>query len=142
MSAFEVIKPASDIPVTIIKINERVNLSNTNELEAIARQEFENGMRNLILDLSATPSITSAGLRSIVVIYRLLSQAAPTGPTLSDTLNRPKKSPYFKLLCPTPEVRRILEIAAMDTRFEIYDELQPAIDSFAQATTPPQTPAP
>jgi anti-anti-sigma regulatory factor len=137
MTAFEVIKPAGDVPVTIIKIHERVNMGNTNELEAIARQEFEKGMRNLILDLSATPSITSAGLRSIVMIYRLLSQATPAGPTLSDALHRPKKSPYFKLLCPTPEVRRILEIAAMDTRFEIYDELQPALDSFAQPTTPP-----
>lgn len=137
MTAFEVIKPASDVPVTIIKIHERVNLGNTSELEAIARQEFESGMRNLILDLSATPSITSAGLRSIVMIYRLLSQAAPSERSLSDALNRPKKSPYFKLLCPTPEVRRILEIAAMDTRFEIYDELQPALDSFRQPTTPP-----
>lgn len=132
MSAFETYPAPGAEAVTILKVRERVNLSNSSELEAAARKAHDEGMRNLILDLSETPSISSAGLRSIVIIYRMLAgDAAPQSLPAAGGSNRSHISPAFKILNPTPDVRRILEIAGMSTRIEIYDDLDLAVASFS-----------
>lgn len=131
MSAFEVFPAPGAEKVTILKIRERVNLSNSDQLEAVARKAHDEGMRNLILDLSETPSITSAGLRSIVIIYKMLAgDAAPKVLTSAGVSATPQKSPAFKILNPSENVRRILDIAGISSRIEIFDDLDRALASF------------
>jgi anti-anti-sigma factor len=104
------------VPVTVLEIPGRVNLSNAEALEAEARQAYEHGARFMLLDMSATEAITSAGLRAILYIYKLLS----TGPEAGG----------LRLLCPSPEVQRVLRLAGFDRYLGIYSDRQTAIDSF------------
>ena len=41
-----------DPPVTVFRLQDRIGLDNFAELETITKREHENGMRNLVLDLS------------------------------------------------------------------------------------------
>jgi anti-anti-sigma factor len=66
--------------------------------------------------MSATEAITSAGLRAILYIYKLLSNSPGAG--------------GVKLLCPSAEVQRVLKVAGFDRYLEIYSDRQTAIDSF------------
>ena len=105
----------------------------SNQLEQAAREAYQQGNRNLLIDLSEVPSITSAGLRAILVIYKLLgserSNHVGSG-TSSGSTDQPAKSAYLKLLNVSPEVRKVLRIAGFEDYLEIYDDQDEAIASF------------
>jgi anti-anti-sigma factor len=106
------------VPVTVLELQGRVNLGNTLELENAARQAFNNGARDMLIDMSKAPSLTSAGIRSILVIHKMLSDKGQ------------EKSRHLKLLSPTPDVRKVLEIAGLLDYIEVFTSLEEALSSF------------
>jgi anti-anti-sigma factor len=120
-------------PVTILHVLDRINLGNVDQLEQAARAAVQQGDRNLLIDLTDVPSITSAGLRAILVIYKLLGSersdhvGSGAGTALPD---QPSKSAYLKLLNASSEVRKVLRIAGFDNYLEIYDDQDEAIASY------------
>ena len=72
----------------------------------------------LILDISKVDSFTSAGIRALLVIYKLL--AGEEG----------RSSQHVKLVSPTSYVREVLEVSGVADSIEIYDTLEEAIGSF------------
>ena len=103
------------ISVTIFQLQDRVNLGNFAELEQTAKDAYEAGMRDLVIDLSQTPSLTSIGVRAIVVIHRLLST---------------DKSKHLKLAGAIIPIREMLGIAGITQFIEIYDSVDEAVASF------------
>src|SRR3989337_4476052 len=73
MALLEISQKEGRVPVTVFQLQDRVNLGNFAELEQTAKDSYENGMRDLVIDLSETPSLTSIGVRALVVIHRMLS---------------------------------------------------------------------
>ena len=118
MSLVIVSKAEGRLPVTIFELQERVNLGNTAELEQAAREAYANETRDLILDISKVDSFTSAGIRALLVIYKLL--AGDEGRT----------SKHVKLVSPTRYVREVLGVAGVADFIEIYESLEEAIASF------------
>jgi anti-anti-sigma factor len=108
------------VPVTVLRVEGRINLGNAEELEAHARQAHANGARDMLVEMSQVPSITSAGLRSLLYAYKLVTGEAKSG----------GKSPHFKLLNPSPAVLKVLQTAGFDSYMDIHSELQEAVDSF------------
>ena len=49
-----------NIPVTIFQLQDRISLGNYKELEVAAQEAYENGMRNLVIDLSSSDSLTTS----------------------------------------------------------------------------------
>jgi anti-anti-sigma regulatory factor len=122
-------------PVTILRVLERINLGNAGQLEDAARVAYQEGHRNFLIDLTEVPSITSAGLRAILVIYKLLgsersNHASPVTSSLPP--DPPAKSAYLKLLNVAPEVRKVLRIAGFEDYLEIFNNLDEAIASFEE----------
>ena len=120
-------------PVTILRVMERINLGNVDQLEQAAREAYRQGNHNLIIDLGKVDSITSAGLRAILVIYKLLG-GENARPSYSNTAIRlpekPQKSASLKLMHVTPEVRNVLHIAGFEDYLEIYDSEAEALASY------------
>jgi anti-anti-sigma factor len=106
------------VPVTVFELQDRVNLGNTAEFEQAAREAYANGTRELVIDISKVDSFTSAGIRALLIIYKLLAG------------NEGKKSKHVKLVSPTSYVREVLEVAGVADSIEIYDSLEEAIASF------------
>src|SRR5687767_3225110 len=103
------------IPVTVFQLQDRVNLGNFSELEQTAKDAYEAGMRDLVIDLSQTPSLTSIGIRAIVVIHKLLST---------------DKGKHLKLAGAIVPIREMLGIAGITQFIEMYDTVDEAVASF------------
>ncbi len=112
------------VPVTVIYVQGQINLDSAPQLEEAARTEYDNGMRDLLIDFSAATSLTSAGLRALLVLYRLLEDAS------SDASGSRRKSAHLKLLNLSPDLRRVIQIAGFDRFIDIYDDLPTAVASF------------
>ncbi len=136
MSLVGVTQVQARLPVTVFQLQDRVNMGNTLELESTARAAHAQGARFLLLDLTLAPSFTSAGLRSLLIIHRLFepkTSAPPNqtaGSAASSNSAPAAKSKTVKLLNPSPEVRRTLQISGFDRYFEIYTDLKKALASF------------
>jgi anti-anti-sigma factor len=106
------------IPVTVLQLQDRINLGNTEELEQAAKAEIAAGSRDMLLDLSKVPSLTSAGIRALLVIHKMLTSAGQ---------NHGK---HLKLVSPTPYVREILKVAGLLDTFEVFTSLNEAVETF------------
>ncbi len=109
---------SGQIPITVIQLHDRVNLGNISELEQAATDAFTAGARNMLLDLSKAPSLTSAGIRAILLIHKMLAGAGMD------------QTRHLKLVSPTPEVRDVLKVAGLLDYIEIYTNLDEALASF------------
>lgn len=115
MDLVKISKVDGRIPVTVFQLQDRVNLGNFSDLEQTAKDAYEDGMRDLVIDLSQTPSLTSIGIRAIVVIHRLLST---------------DKTKHLKLAGAIVPIREMLGIAGITQFIEIYDTVDEAVASF------------
>ncbi len=112
------------IPVTVFHVTGRINLGNADELTRRVQNSYQGGMRDLILDLSGVDSLTSAGLRAILIVMKLLNTDSRDNPSSSD------KSQHVKLLSPTEYVLITMKTAGFDRYLEIYESLPEALASF------------
>jgi anti-anti-sigma factor len=106
------------VPVTVLELQGRVNLGNAMELEHAALQAYNTGARDILIDLSKAPFLTSAGIRSILVIHKMFSDKSQ------------ENTRHLKLLGPTPHVRKVLEVAGLLDYIEVFTSLEEALSSF------------
>ena len=115
MSIVKISQAQGRIPVTVFQLQDRINLGNFAELEDTAKEAHTNGMSDLVLDLGDTVSLTSIGIRAIVIIHKML--AADGGK-------------HLKLANPMPYIREMLDIAGVTQSIEIYNSVDEAVASF------------
>lgn len=115
MALVKIAQKQGTVPVTIFHILDRVNLGNFKELETSAKDAYENGMRDLVIDLSSSDSLTSIGIRAIVVIHKMLSTEGGS---------------HLKLAGVIEPIREMLQIAGITQFLEIYDTVEEAVNSF------------
>lgn len=115
MALVQISQAQGRVPVTIFQLQDRVNLGNYQELEQTAKDAYDNGMRDLVIDLSQTPSLTSIGIRALVVIHKMLA---------TDSAN------HLKLAGLTAPIREMLQIAGITGFIEMYASVDEAVASF------------
>ena len=103
------------VPVTVFQLQDRVNLGNYQELEQMAKEAYDNGTRDLVIDLSQTPSLTSIGVRALMVIHKLLAKDG---------------GKHLKLASPIEPIREMLHIAGITSAIEMYDTVEEAVAAF------------
>lgn len=121
------------VPVTIFQISGEIVVNNYQQLEAKAREAFEAGTRNLLLDLSNVTYISSSGLRALHTIYTLLRSDSPeeSKEALRTGIRAGTyKSPHLKLLNPSQPVLEVLRMSGYDMFLEIHRRRDEAIASF------------
>lgn len=119
-----------ETPVTILHLNGQLDGSTENQLLDAVRQAHEDGATHLLINLSDCHMLTSAGLRAI---QRTLKMFTPQHDkeVIQQHGEEPYKSPYFKMVCPNPQVYYILNIAGFLQNILIYNDMDEAINSFA-----------
>jgi anti-anti-sigma regulatory factor len=123
--------------LAIIGVQGNLDGSNYQELVAKAKELHNQGIEMLLLDLSQTLFMSSAGLVAIHRIAKLLQ-----GEPLPDTDNgwaaihavenaaARGRQQCVKLLNPQERVMRTLAVSGLDKYFEIYSERGAALSSF------------
>jgi len=119
-----------DVPVTILHLHGHLHGSTEAELLDRARQAMEDGAKYLLLDLAEVEVLTSAGLRAIHNIFNLFTPQSDRS-LINQHGDEPYKSPYFKLVCPNPNVYYVLNIAGFLQNILIYNNMEEAVSSFA-----------
>ena len=118
-----------EIPITILHLNGHLHGDTESELIDRARQAQEDGSKYLLLDLSGVEILTSAGLRAIHNIFNLFTPQSDRD-LIRQHGEEPYKSPYFKLVCPNPNVYYVLNIAGFLQNLLIFTDMDEAVNSF------------
>jgi len=100
--------------VFLFEVIGRVDSNNANELGSALDAAVDDGKTNLVLDLGSVEYMSSAGLREMV---RVLKRVKRTGGDL-------------RIASPSDRVREVLELAGLDSIFEIYPTQVEAVGSY------------
>jgi anti-anti-sigma factor len=115
MDSLQISQAQGNVPITIFHLPDRVNLGNFAELEESAKDAYTNGMRDLVMDLSHTVSLTSIGIRAIVIIHKMLATDG-------------KK--HLKVAAAMPYLREMLDVSGITQYIEIFNTVDEAVASF------------
>lgn len=125
------------VPVTILETHGDLDASNYQSLIDAAQKIYQEGARDLLLDLGDTPLMGSSGLVALHSIALLLRGAEPPDPeagwgafhAIAQDLEGGFEQ-HFKLVNPQPLVDKTLEMTGFKTFLEVHTDLETAIASF------------
>lgn len=123
--------------VVILELHGNLDASNFEDLIAKAKEIYESGSRNIILDFGDVDFMSSSGLVALYSIALLMRGVQPhdleSGWDVFHAIDRDRDSglqEHVKIVNPQPKVALTLEKTGMDRFFEIFSDRQTAIDSF------------
>jgi len=121
------------VPVQIMHVHGDLDSSTYEAFEAKASKLIKSGVQYILIDMSHTPFISSAGLRAIHSIYNQLRAAKPD--LGDDEIRRgissgTYKSPYLKILNLSPETGKAFSLGGFDMYIETHNDLLTAVASF------------
>lgn len=115
MALVQISQAQGRVPVTIFHLQDRVDLNNFAELEQAAKKAQDNGMCDLVIDMSKTEILTSIGIRALVIIHKMLSMDGVK---------------HLKLANPSKHISDVLQIAGITQFIDMYDSVDEAVASF------------
>ncbi len=118
------------LPITVVKLAGDLNTATYEQFQSEAKQTIDAGARNLVIDLSGVPYMSSAGMRALNQIFNWLTASSETAAVRKGIVSGKAKSPHLKLLSPRPHVLQALKTAGFDMFLEIHHSLKDAIASF------------
>ena len=120
----------TDPLATVMHLSGHLHGETEPKLIDAARQAHDAGSKYLLLDLSDLDVLTSAGLRAIQLIFKLFTPKSDAG-IINQHGEEPYKSPYFKIVCPKPQIYYVLNIAGFLQNIPIYNNMEEAVRSLA-----------
>ncbi len=128
-SSFNIIsEQAGDI--TILHLEGRLDPLSAGTLESQARQLHQAGSVCFLLDFKNVTAVTSAGLRAILGIYKMLNPKEDAPSAKHSQPDEPFRTPYLKLANLSPEVYYVFNVAGFLHNIAIYSDLETALSSF------------
>lgn len=98
----------------LIEVSGRIDSMNANQLGEMLSGEIDGGAIYIVLDLSAVDYMSSAGLRELVAALKKAKRA------MGDV----------RIAQPSDRVREVLEMAGLDTIFQIFPSQLEAVGSY------------
>lgn len=109
------------VPVTVFHLVGWLDAQSEEQLLAAAREVYDAGARFLLLDMAEVDTLTSAGMRAMQKVYKLLTPS-----------EEQFKVARLKLCNAPPQIHHILGITGFLQNIPNFDSQQAAIDSFAE----------
>jgi len=123
--------------LAMISVQGDLDRSNYQELVARARELHDQGIEQMLLDLSQTSFLSSSGLVAIHSVALLMQGEQPSDPEHGwaaihavGNASASGRQQRVKLLNPQARVKRTLVQAGLDQFFEIHSDLEAALSSF------------
>jgi ABC-type transporter Mla MlaB component len=118
-----------DVTATILHLKGQCDRNTYEQLLDRARQSHEDGSKYLLLDLSEVDMLTSSGLHAIHTLFRMFTPQDDMN-KMRDLKGEPYKSPYFKIMCPAPQVYYVLNITGFMQNIFVFNNMEDAVGSF------------
>jgi anti-anti-sigma factor len=123
------------VPVTVLHVDGNIDSSTYEAFQSKAEELVRGGAQHILVDLSHTPFVSSAGLRALQAIFNLLRSVNPEANLSAEDVKEgiragTYKSPHLKLLNLSEEVKSVFQMSGFDMFIETYTDRQTAIASF------------
>jgi anti-anti-sigma factor len=123
------------VPVTVMHVDGNIDAQTYEQFEAKAEELINDGARYLLIDLSHSPFVSSAGLRALHKIFNDLRARDTENPVSEADVRRgisagTYKSPHLKLLNLSKETRTAFELSGFDMFIDTFNNKEDAIASF------------
>lgn len=127
-------------PVTVMKLEGELDASSYLDVIAKAKELYQAGTRNLLLDLSDMSFMSSSGLVALHSVATLMRGQEPLDAEAGwsamhsiahDVETAAGYETRLKLLNPQPRVEKTLDITGFNRILESFSDRQAAIDSFS-----------
>ncbi len=125
------------MPVTVLQPHGNLDASSYTDLINKARELFDGGAKDFIVDLSDVPFMSSAGLVALHSIAVFLRGEKPvdtqSGWSALKSIDRSRTSGmqvHIKLLSPQEMVSETLDKAGFTQFFQVFTDLKKAVESF------------
>lgn len=134
----QVITEQGRVPVTVLKVDGNIDTNTYQQFQSKAEGVIEEGARYILVDLTKTPFMSSAGLRALHYIFNKLREKDTESPMSEEDVRRgisagTYKSPHLKLLNLSKETRAAFDLSGFDMFIETFNDRRTAIDSFQAA---------
>lgn len=123
------------VPVTVLHVDGDIDSSTYESFQAQIDTLIEEGARFILVDLSHTKHISSAGLRAFNNTFNKLRSLHPDTNLSNEDINKgikegTYKSPHIKLLNLSDNAQTAFDMAGFDMFIETYTDMKTAIASF------------
>jgi len=125
------------VPVTILHLAGRIDASNYQTVFDKAKESYDSGARDILVDLSDVTFISSAGIVSLHRLALLFRgekvEEEESGWNAIHALDRDRASgtqQHVKLFNPRPDVEHTLDLVGFTRYFEIFTDLNQAVSAF------------
>jgi anti-anti-sigma regulatory factor len=124
--------------VTLLRPQGNLDAATFNDLIDRGSALVRAGAKDLLLDLSQVPHMSSAGLVALHSLALLLRGEAPVDPEMGwEAMKAIRRDvdrgvqKHFKLLNPSPRVDHVLELSGFKALVEIFTDQSQAVESFS-----------
>ena len=123
------------VPVTVLHVDGNIDSSSYEAFLSTVRNLIKEGTRDILVDLSHAPFVSSAGLRAMHTIFNELRSINPEADLSDEQMKKgisagTYKSPHFKLLNLSPETKTAFETSGFDMFIDTFNDRKAAITSF------------
>ncbi len=123
------------VPVTVMHVDGNIDSATYEIFTAKADELIKGGTRYILVDLSHTPFVSSAGLRALHGIFNQLRTLHPDTNLSTEEVKKgisagTYKSPHLKLLNLSKETQTAFTLSGFDMFIETYTDKATAIASF------------
>jgi anti-anti-sigma factor len=129
------IDQGSRIAVTVLHVEGSIDSATYDTFYHYVEKAIADGARHVLIDLTHTPFVSSAGLRSLHRIVNLLRSLQPDQQHDDAEIRKmiaagQYKSPHLKLLNLSPETKTSFELSGFNLFIEAFTDMQAALASF------------
>jgi anti-anti-sigma regulatory factor len=134
---FTISQEKGRVPVTVLHMTGRIDGSNYESVFGKARELYDGGARDLLLDLSEVSFISSAGIVALHRISLLFRgekvDEEESGWSAIHSVDRDQgdeTQQHVKLFNPRPDVDYTLDLAGFKRYFDVFTDLPQAVAAF------------
>jgi anti-anti-sigma regulatory factor len=121
------------VPVTILRLQGNFDAASAEDFDAAAHKALQAGAKDILVDMSGVPFMSSAGMRSLHSLYNTLHPPASEDEKkqiFAGISAGTYKAPHLKLLNPNARVTEALKLAGMDMYIPSFTSEQAALAAF------------
>lgn len=119
------------VPVTVMHIAGNIDSITHEQFQIKAHELIAAGTRHILVDLTRSPFVSSAGLRALHDIFKKLrTLAAEADPNSTPPVPGTHKSPHLKLLNLSPELQTAFNLSGFHLFIETFNDKPTALASF------------
>jgi len=123
------------VPVTVLHVDGNIDSSTYEQFQSTAIKLIDEGARYILVDLSHSPFVSSAGLRALHSLFNELRSRNPKADLSDEQMKKgisagTYKSPHLKLLNLSPETKAAFETSGFDMYIDTFTDRNTAVASF------------